>query len=133
MSVRQLRFLRLNALSTFPGLIAQPRDKRSGKSLIDDEMSPVEAVGMALLLGNQKLANEDFQVTPTEWATKRHQNEVAKWEAYKRSRPMPEKNGQSLGLDGNLKTKELMGLALQHRADALALVNSSLDHLGIPR
>ena len=132
-SLRQLRFLRLNALTAFPGLVGQPRDEQARKSLIDSEMSPVEAVGMALLLGNQKLANEDFQVTPSEWATKRQQKEVAKWEAYKGSRPMLDKNGQSVALDGSLKTKELMGLAREHRGEALALVNSSLDNLGIPR
>jgi hypothetical protein len=46
---------------------------------------------------------------------------------------MLDKNGQSVALDGSLKTKELMGLAREHRGEALALVNSSLDNLGIPR
>lgn len=31
-----------------------------------------------MFLGNQKLTNEDFQVTPAEWEVKRHQKEVAK-------------------------------------------------------
>jgi hypothetical protein len=111
-SVRQLRFLRLNAMGAFPGLIGQPKWTQSNNSVIDSEMSPLEAVGMSLWLGNQKLANEDFQVTPNEWATKRHQKEVAKWEANRKGRSDLDNKGnqkgdQSVSADGNSRTQEL--------------------------
>lgn len=133
-SVRQLRFLRLNAMSAVPGLVTRPKGGQSQKSLIDNEMSPLEAVGMAMFIGNQKLTNEDFQVTPAEWEAKRHQKEVAKWDAYKRGRaPLDEKRSQLVPTDGNSKSRELKGLAFQQRNNALSLVNRSLNRLGIPR
>lgn len=45
-SVRQLRFLRLNAMGVLPGLVTQPKRGQSKKSVIDSEMSPLEAFGM---------------------------------------------------------------------------------------
>lgn len=96
-------------------------------------MSPVEALGMALFLGNQKLANEDFQVTPAEWAATRHQRNVAKWDAHKRGIPYEDKVSRPVSSDGNAKSRELMGLALKHGSDALTLIENSLDSLKIPR
>src|SRR5262249_53067043 len=133
-SVRQLRFLRLNAMGVFPGLVTEPKRGQSKESVLDSEMSPLEAFGMAMFLGNQKLTNEDFQVTPAEWEAKRHEKEVAKWEAYKKGlAPVDDKRSQLIPLDGNSKSRELKGLAFQHRNDALNLVNQSLDRFGIPR
>lgn len=133
-NVRQVRFLRLNAMSVLPGLVTQPKGGQSKKSVIDSEMSPLEAVGMALFMGNQKLTNEDFQVPPAEWEAKRHQKEVAKWEAYKKGLgPLDDKRSEIIPADGNSRSRKLKGLAFQHRNDALNLVNESLDRLGIPR
>src|SRR5262249_15888463 len=99
-SVRQLRFLRLNAMGVFPGLVTQPKGGQSKKSVIDSEMSPLEAVGMAMFIGNQKLTNEDFQVPPAEWEAKRHQKDVTKWEAYKKGFvPLDDKRSQVIPTD----------------------------------
>ncbi len=46
-----------------------------------------------MLLITQKLSNEAFQGTPEEWAQKRHQKQVARWEAHRSGRAAPVEKG----------------------------------------
>ncbi|HEX3249537.1 MAG TPA: hypothetical protein VHS05_08920 [Pyrinomonadaceae bacterium] len=133
-STPQVRFLRVNMLGGYPGFISQAPEGNPGKSIVNSEMSPLEAAGLALLMVNQKLSNKDFQVTPAEWATQRHLRAVERWNAYKSGKPAPEKStAQAKVVVETMRSKELQRLFSNRVADVPPLVDRALDDLGIPR
>ncbi len=133
-SVRQVRYLRVNLLPVFPSFIGRSSTKQSDKSIINSEMSPLEATGLTLLLVTQKLGNEDFQVTPEEWTAKQYQKTVAKWEAHRNGIPAPmEESTRAVARVETGRTKELKAVFLNRAADVLPSIDRSLEALGIPR
>jgi hypothetical protein len=97
-------------------------------------MSPLEATGLTLLLVTQKLANEDFQVTPEEWTARRHQKAVAKWRAHRNGIPAPiEESTKAVARVESARTKELKAAFLSRAVDILPSVDRSLEAFGIPR
>jgi hypothetical protein len=133
-SVHQVRYLRVNLLPVFPSFIGHSSTRQSNRSIIDPEMSPLEATGLTLLLVTQKLANEDFQVTPEEWTARRHQKAVAKWEAHRNGIPAPmEESTEAVARVESGRTKELKAAFLSRAVDILPSVDRSLEVLGIPR
>ncbi|HEY3041983.1 MAG TPA: hypothetical protein VGJ66_24860 [Pyrinomonadaceae bacterium] len=130
----QLRYLRVNMLGAYPGFISQAPEGHPGKSIVNPEMSPLEAAGMALLMVNQKLSNRDFQVTPEEWATQRHLRAVERWKAHRSGKPVPENStAQSKVEFESVRGKELQQLFRNRVADVPPLVDKAFDDMGIPR
>src|SRR6185312_4711051 len=107
-SMAQLRYLRVNLAGAYPNLISQPSARQFGKSGLTTEMSPLEAATLTMLLATQKLSNEDFQVSPQEWAQKRYQKDVEKWEAHRNGAAAPARTAaRSRASLENTKGKEL--------------------------
>ncbi|MEK6321562.1 MAG: hypothetical protein AABN33_07760 [Acidobacteriota bacterium] len=137
--IAQVRYVRVNLISVFPSFIGQSNGKKPQKLAINPDMSPLEAAAMTLILAYQKLDNEEFQVTPEEWATNRHNQSVAKWKAYKSGSPVARVTGAKLEIRvESAKTKELKQTITRAAntlgLDALrSLADSSLDVLGISR
>jgi len=133
-STTQLRHLRVNMLGAYPGLISQAPEGNPGKSIVNSEMSPLEAAGMALLMVNQKLSNRDFQVTPEEWAKQQHLRAVERWNAHRSGKPVPGKSTARSKIEfENVRGKELQQLFSNRVADVPPLVDKALDDMGIPR
>ena len=126
-SLSQVRYMRVQLVPAFPALMAQPKHRA--------QMSPLEATVLGLVLMTQKLSNEDFQVTPEEWAKKRHQREVAKWRAY-RNGGTPDKSevtAKSRLVVENSKTRHIKQAVEDHMADMPVLIDELLTDMGIPR
>jgi hypothetical protein len=133
-SVAQLRYLRVNLISAFPSFISQPPEKQPRKTVVNPEMSPLEAAGLTLLMVTQKLSNEDFQVTPEEWAAKRHRQQVAKWEARRNAKPAPMiEDAKARVASESARSKELQQVFFNRAADILPLIDNSLEDMGISR
>lgn len=131
-SVAQVRYLRVNLLTAYPSLISQSSDKQLGKSGLNSEMSPLEAASLSMLLVTQKLSNEDFQVTPEEWAQKQHQKEAAKWEAHRSDRAARVRTAaKGRATLENAKSKELKKIFTDRAADMEALVDNMMTQMGI--
>ena len=133
-SSAQIRYLRVNMLHAYPGFISQAPEGTPGKSIVNSEMSPLEAAGLALVMVNQKLSNRDFQVTPAEWATQRHLRAVERWNAHRSGKPVPENSTAQLKIEfESTRSKELQQHFRNRVADVPPLVDKALNDLGIPR
>ena len=93
-----------------------------------------------MLLINQKMSNEEFQVTPQEWLANLHKRNLEKWNAYKSGKAQPAASGSitfSVRVESarSVEMKQVITNALNALgADLLTtLADSSLDTLGIPR
>lgn len=126
-SQNQVRYLRVKLVPAFPSLMAQPTKR--------DQMSPLEATVLGLVLMTQKVSNEDFQVTPEEWAKTRHERQVAKWQAYRNG-------GNPHGSDANAKarlfvesskTREIKQAVEDHTAQMPALIDELFTNMGVAR
>jgi hypothetical protein len=127
-STGQVRYLRVNLMGAFPSFFSQPT------AHVDLEMSPLEAVGLTLVLVTQKLSNEDFQVTPEEWAARRHQKQVEKWEVYRAGKPtVVEPEAKARVVIENSKSKELERVFQDSDADMMPLIEGLLTDMGISR
>lgn len=79
----QVRALRVSMMSGMPNLISPGKPKiKAGRASLSD-MSPVEAVSLTLLMVDQKLHNEAYQVTPQEFADNLRQKHREQWEAHR--------------------------------------------------
>jgi hypothetical protein len=133
-SPSQVRYMRVNMMIAYPGMIHRSSDKQLKKSVVDPEMSPLEAAGMTMLLVTQKLSNKEFQVTPEEWAASQHEKQVKKWEAHKKGAPLPkDKAVNGKATSESARSKELQRAFYNKGAEILPLIDSSLQDMGIPR
>jgi hypothetical protein len=131
-SVAQLRYLRVSLLAVYPSLIGQSHQNQVGRSAVKSEMSPLEAAGLSMLLFTQKVSNQDFQVTPKEWAQKRHEEQIARWEAHRSGRVIPtEKAVRGSAAKETAKSKELQQILTSRAADIGPLVDGLLTEMGM--
>lgn len=134
-SPAQVRHMRVNMMVAYPGFIGRASEKKLKKSVVNPEMSPIEAAGVTMLLVTQKLSNEEFQVTPEEWAAKRHEKQMKKWEAHRKGAPPPKEEAAARGkaVSESARSKELQRIFYSRGAEILPLIDSSLEDMGIPR
>lgn len=131
-SVTQLRYLRVNLMTAYPGLISQSSTREPRKSALDHRMSPLEAAALTLLIVTQKLSNEDFQVTPEQWAAKRHQKQIEKWEAHRKgTHGRVEKEPRARLVPDNAKSKELEQVFRNYPGSFEQLIDGLLTEIGI--
>lgn len=133
-SVPQLRYLRTNLLTAYPSFIGQSSERESGSLAFSSEMSPLLATGLAMLLVTQKLSNEDFQVSPEEWAANQHQKEVARWEAQRKGVPNPDRLNRGpkvRRVPENARGKELDNAFRNHATDMAPLIDRLSTRLGL--
>jgi hypothetical protein len=131
-SVTQLRYLRVNLMTAYPSLISQSSTQEPKKSALAHKMSPLEAAALSLLIVTQKLSNEDFQVTPEQWAARRHQKQIAKWEAHRKGISSREDKGPKARLvPDNAKSKALEQAFRTHPGSLDQLIDDLLTEIGI--
>jgi hypothetical protein len=93
----QVRALRVSMMSGIPNLISPGTPKiKAGRASLSD-MSPAEAVSVTLLMVDQKMHNEAYQVTPQEFAENLRQKHREQWEA---QRAEKSNNGQGHNAEG---------------------------------
>lgn len=144
-STHQVRIIRLNLLVSTPLFMGEGMthdNMRLGES-INATMSPLQAVYVSALLIDQKLANPEFQVTPGQWETDRHQKAIERWRALKAAKESGQTASAEQGLTpkvvvmtDNPKRQEMRealarGIASISLIDALNLADEALDMLGI--
>ena len=133
-SPAQLRYLRVQLVMAFPNYVSQSSAQRPGKSIMANDLSPLEAAGLCLVVINNKLSNDKFQVAPKEWAAAKHREEVAKWEAHRKG--VLECARKSLRTTitayGSRSTRFQQALE-EHIDEAPQLIDRFLTELGIAR
>lgn len=139
----QVRILRMSLMSGMPDLIDQEevvagkvRARREVGSKISTEMSPLEATAVTLNLLHQKLMNEEFQVTPREFANNFYQRRVEAWQNRGKSlQARAEHKKARLVTDTHKSEKKAeMKQVVDRNLDKLSnLADTSLDVLGIDR
>ena len=67
-SSRQVRVIRLKLVQDCPAFMGRAIISAGGKS-INPYMSPLQAVHLVLMIADQKLLNEEYQVEPEQWET----------------------------------------------------------------
>jgi cell division protein FtsB len=140
----QVRILRVSMMSGMPNLISPGAPKiKDGRASLSD-MSPVEAVSVALLMVHQKMHNEAYQVTHREFVANLRQKHREQWEAHRAGKS---NNGQGHTAEGprlitgtspdsKTKRKEMSGAITRGtkamKAEKLTgLADKTLDTLGI--
>lgn len=140
--VRRTRVRLMLRLSSFISseVVTEKAGKNRGKSSLKSEMSPLEAAYLATFLLQQKMLNEDYQLTPKESRAKLHKNQLERWEASRANKggEAQQKKNELVVKNANPKREEmiqLISLAIAgKRGDELkSLAETSLDDLGIAR
>jgi len=135
---QQVRFLRVARMAQLPDLINQSQTRRKTHKSIHSELSPLEAMFIAMDLIYQKLNSDDFQMTPSEFRAdinRRHlelsrrdrssnSNESSSESVYQVKQSEPTSKASEL----REASKRAAGI---NRADFLKFANSALDTLGI--
>jgi hypothetical protein len=143
--VEQVRFLRVVRMSMLPNLINQRakalRSPSRQPSAINSEMSPIEAMYIAMDLVHQKLNLEEWQVSPAEFRAKRHEKRKALYEARRSQSSQSSMPSDYVEPTAVLKYREapkmeqFSGVSRRAKAmgptEILELVNSSLKTIGI--
>lgn len=142
----QVRTLRVSLMPNLPHLIDQEviEGKKDKKKPVDTEMNPymtpLEAATVAMLMLQQKLVNEDYQVTPDEFADNLYKKKLAKWQAHRdgatdatqtEQDKKPKLRGYGIEVAG--KEKEMRRKIDESTTDLSNLTDTSLDTLGIER
>jgi hypothetical protein len=145
-NIGQVRFVRTSLMGGLPFFInqesptASKENNKSMRSSINKEMSPLEATFVTMILVQQKMNNEDFQLEPREWIARLQQKKLERWQAFRDGRAFTQKqDGPHLSKrQPNPKSDEIA----RRIAEAAATMSSdelrnfadhSLDTLGIDR
>ncbi len=148
----QVRILRAGHAYSLPNFMASKThgsDNQTDQllsSLSDSEMSPLQAFYLALTLMQQKLLNEEFQVTPDEWNALEPEYEkrfIKRLEAYRADKEKS-KSGKSevkgvlMGRSRSFKEEEIekaiaRGVRAMSLRDLVTLGDTALDTLGVAR
>lgn len=135
----QVRVLRMELMKDYPSFIAQEmrREKKGLKKKVGDsinpEVSPLEGIYITSVLIWQKMLNDKWQQPPDEWAATLHQKHFG--EPRRSGDPQPRMAVSPLRNDkiGEMEDVVARGLARLSIADAMNLVDSSLNSLGIEK
>ena len=131
-SPTQLRYLRVQLITAFPNYVSQTSDQRPGKPIIANALSPLEAAGLTLVLINNKLSNEKFQLAPEEWAVAKHRDELAKWTAHRKGTLESERKPVRTTVERS-RNPQLQRALEAHADEASQFIDRFLTELGIPR
>ena len=138
----QVRLLRVKLMPLIPNLIAVDIDKehkglkRKIGSTINPEVSPLEATIIIIMMIHQKMLNEEWQVSPEEFALKR------KDQYFKKRGPFPPEHSSeetSFSVRQGTEKSEEMRQIVQNRVAKMSLrsaeemANNSLKQLGIEK
>ncbi|MEP6912723.1 MAG: hypothetical protein ABI923_08210 [bacterium] len=126
-NVFEVRRFEMNALPYIPNLIGRSNAAKAIGSSFNATLSPIQAFSIATLLMQQKLYNEDYQVTQAEWVAKHGGNHATK-----------EKNPSNGGKSEKPRSREIdeaieRGAGSLRSAELLNLPGAALDALGIER
>jgi hypothetical protein len=133
----QVRMARVELLKYMPSFIAQETDekrkglKRKVGTSINQEVSPLEAAYIAMLLVQQKMLNEEYQQTPDEYAANYRRRHSADRNKDNAEHTVGVKRNQE-------KCREMRqvisrGTANLSPTSIQGLIDESLDSLGIGR
>lgn len=135
----QTRVSRLELNEYIPNLFVNKDsqgNKTTNRPLNSDlatQISPSEGVCLSLILIQQKMLNQDFQLTPTEWESKFHLSQ----QSLPDNTSTPGSSEQGLSRKTNTqKTDQMYQLIANSNlssADVDRLAHGVLDNLGIPR
>lgn len=138
----QVRLLRVKLMPMMPSLIAVDTDKehkglkKKIGSTITPEVSPLEATMITVMMIHQKMLNEEWQLSPEEFALK------GKKQFFKGRGPMPpgySSAGSTLSLKRNTEKAEEMQRLVRERVarmslnEAAEIAEASLKNLGIEK
>jgi hypothetical protein len=135
----QVRILRVGLMTEMPDLIDQEvvagkeKHRRVVGEQISEEMSPVEATAVTMLLLHQKLTNPEFQVGPNEFVANWYQRRLEQWQAHHDGVKFEHKKPKLRDPDKTKKKDEMRQVINNHQTDLSSLADSSLDTLGIDR
>ena len=144
----QVRFMRASLRRYLPNLVAvETQENRAGLRKpvgtgMNEEVSPLEAAFLTLLMVQQKMLNDDWQQTPEEWAANQKRRYLSRSKLEEQDNAGPQ-FGASLEDDerqrrNNEKRNEMRGLVYRgaarlNPARLNDLMQSSLDTLGIAK
>jgi hypothetical protein len=148
-SVAMVRTARVVLMLQLPNLVAQnnPASRNHKKTIgssINPSMSPVEATTLTLFVLQQKMLNEAFQVTHSEFYAGIQQRQVESWRELRAKRNgdsktiVDQQTAPSMQVRSNTRSDELrqaVNKAVAHMSPdvLLNLADSSLDTLGLKR
>jgi hypothetical protein len=131
-SPRQLRYLRVHMMAAFPNYVSQSSDKQRGKSIIANDLSPLEAAGLSLVVISKKQSNDNFGLAPKAWAAAKHKEAVAKWEAHRKGKAETERKAVRTRISVDDTAKNQFQQAFDAHADeATQLIDRFLTGIGM--
>lgn len=146
--VGQVRFVRTSMMGGLPYFIAQEsptsaKEKKKGKAIgssINDKMSPLEATFVTMILLQQKMTNEDFQLEPKDWIARLKEKKLERWQSFRDGSAYSESQAgpKLVKRQSNPKSDEISqciarATASMSSSDLRNLADHSLDILGINR
>ncbi len=121
----EVKKLRLSLVPIFPQLIS--RTDNSQNAAVSEEMSPVEAFFVTAMLFQQKLANEEYQITHSERVSNWNQIENRRQEEDRKNFLRQLTNGRGNQLRGSLQN----GFSELPAQELVRIPKRALDILGI--
>jgi len=136
--IQQVRYMRVSRMVFMPNLINQRKHQETkSDTAINGEMSPVEAMYIAVDLVFQKLNVEDFQVTPREFRANANKRRQELWANRAASFQTTEKVFQMKAAQAPSKTEEVKEtyrrVAAIKPAELNQLLDSMMSTLGIDK
>jgi hypothetical protein len=137
----QVRTMRVELMKMYPSFIAQDTEdtsdlkKKVGAKLKDD-VSPLEAAYITMLIVHQKMLNDEWQQTPDEWfhsQQKKRFLDDSQNTTPQVGEPDSEKKQRNDAKRREMQAVVARAIANMSTSDVQNLIDSSLDNLGVER